>query len=159
MFRAAFPCVPMRGCANAFTSNHMFGLASSNFPLPKRYAYCGTNEPVLWTLAAVTLKGGPESNETIPWALQPPTRNPGTPPALPKNFLPGPKGKLRLLYEAAPLAMVVEQAGGAASTGTERILDVQPTSLHQKVPLIIGSRDDVAEYNQFYVDATASAAD
>ncbi len=72
---------------------------------------------------------------------------------------PGPKGKLRLLYEAAPLAMVVEQAGGAASTGTERILDVQPTSLHQKVPLIIGSRDDVAEYNQFYVDATASAAD
>ena len=55
--------------------------------------------------------------------------------------------------------MVVEQAGGAASTGTERILDVQPTSLHQKVPLIIGSRDDVAEYNQFYVDATASAAD
>src|SRR5438552_1246357 len=72
---------------------------------------------------------------------------------------PGPKGKLRLLYEAAPLAMVVEQAGGAASTGTERILDLRPTSLHQKVPLIIGSRDDVAEYNQFYVDATASAAD
>jgi fructose-1,6-bisphosphatase I len=72
---------------------------------------------------------------------------------------PGPKGKLRLLYEASPLAMVVEQAGGAASTGTERILDVQPTSLHQKVPLIIGSRDDVAEYNQFYKEAMASAAD
>src|SRR5206468_2425225 len=72
---------------------------------------------------------------------------------------PGPKGKLRLLYEASPLAMVVEQAGGAASTGTERILDVRPTSLHQRVPLIIGSRDDVAEYNQFYKEATASAAD
>jgi len=72
---------------------------------------------------------------------------------------PGPKGKLRLLYEAAPLAMVVEQSGGAASTGTERILDVRPTSLHQKVPLIIGSRDDVEEYNQFYKKATASAAD
>jgi len=72
---------------------------------------------------------------------------------------PGPKGKLRLLYEAAPLAMVVEQAGGAASTGVERILDVQPTSLHQKVPLIIGSRDDVREYNQFYRAAVPSAAD
>jgi fructose-1,6-bisphosphatase I len=72
---------------------------------------------------------------------------------------PGPKGKLRLLYEAAPLAMVVEQAGGAASTGSERILDVQPMSLHQRVPLIIGSRDDVREYNQFYRDSTASAAD
>jgi fructose-1,6-bisphosphatase I len=72
---------------------------------------------------------------------------------------PGPKGKLRLLYEAAPLAMVVEQAGGAASTGTERILDIQPVSLHQKVPLIIGSRDDVREYNQFYREAASSAAD
>ena len=72
---------------------------------------------------------------------------------------PGPKGKLRLLYEAAPLAMVVEQAGGDASTGNERILDVQPTSLHQKVPLIIGSREDVAEYNQFYRDTSVSAAD
>jgi len=72
---------------------------------------------------------------------------------------PGPKGKLRLLYEAAPLAMVVEQAGGAASTGSERILDVQPTSLHQKIPLIIGSRDDVAEYNRFFKEAQQSAAD
>ncbi len=72
---------------------------------------------------------------------------------------PGPKGKLRLLYEAAPLAMVVEQAGGAASTGLERILDVQPASLHQKVPLIIGSREDVDEYNRFYKEAMASAAD
>src|SRR5215813_15117869 len=72
---------------------------------------------------------------------------------------PGPKGKLRLLYEAAPLAMVVEQAGGAASTGSERILDIQPTSLHQKIPLIIGSRDDVREYNRFYREATVSAAD
>src|SRR5499426_79589 len=72
---------------------------------------------------------------------------------------PGPKGKLRLLYEAAPLAMVVEQAGGAASTGLERILDIQPNSLHQKVPLIIGSRDDVREYNSFYKQSVVSAAD
>jgi fructose-1,6-bisphosphatase I len=66
---------------------------------------------------------------------------------------PGPKGKLRLLYEAAPLAMVVEQAGGAASTGTERIMSIQPTSLHQKVPLIIGSREDVAEYEAYCKNA------
>src|SRR5262252_2412624 len=72
---------------------------------------------------------------------------------------PGPKGKLRLLYEAAPLAMVVEQAGGAATTGSERILDVKPTSLHQKVPLIIGSLEDVADYGQFYKEGLASAAD
>jgi fructose-1,6-bisphosphatase I len=72
---------------------------------------------------------------------------------------PGPKGKLRLLYEAAPLAMVVEQAGGAASTGSERILDFQPTSLHQKIPLIIGSRDDVVEYSKFFKEAQNSAAD
>jgi fructose-1,6-bisphosphatase I len=72
---------------------------------------------------------------------------------------PGPKGKLRLLYEAAPLAMIVEQAGGAATTGAERILDIEPTSLHQKVSLIIGSREDVRDYIQFYKEAAASAAD
>ncbi|HEX9154816.1 MAG TPA: class 1 fructose-bisphosphatase [Nitrospira sp.] len=56
-----------------------------------------------------------------------------------------PEGKLRLLYEANPMALVVEQAGGRASTGLKRILDVEPKKLHQRVPLIIGSRDDVAE--------------
>jgi fructose-1,6-bisphosphatase I len=72
---------------------------------------------------------------------------------------PGPKGKLRLLYEASPLAMVVEQAGGSATTGIQRILEIEPTSLHQKVPLIIGSREDVREYERFYRDSMASAAD
>ena len=56
-----------------------------------------------------------------------------------------PEGKLRLLYEANPLAMVVEQAGGAASTGTLRIMDVEAKTLHQRVPLIIGSTDDIRE--------------
>ena len=51
-----------------------------------------------------------------------------------------PQGKLRLLYEAAPLAYLVEQAGGYASDGHQSILDIQPTSLHQRVPLFIGSR-------------------
>ncbi len=58
-------------------------------------------------------------------------------------------GKLRLLYEANPLAFVVEQAGGYASTGYERILDIKPTKLHQRVPLILGSKDDVLEYEEF----------
>ncbi|RUM90283.1 MAG: class 1 fructose-bisphosphatase [Thermodesulfatator sp.] len=54
-----------------------------------------------------------------------------------------PHGKLRLLCEAAPLAFVVEQAGGAATDGHQRILDIKPSSLHQRVPLFIGSKKDV----------------
>jgi fructose-1,6-bisphosphatase I len=54
-----------------------------------------------------------------------------------------PKGKLRLLYEANPLAFIVEQAGGGAIDGTQRILDVQPTELHQRVPLYIGSKAEI----------------
>jgi fructose-1,6-bisphosphatase I len=50
-------------------------------------------------------------------------------------------GKLRLLYEANPLAFICEQAGGFASNGSERILDIQPTELHQRVPLYIGSKE------------------
>jgi len=60
-----------------------------------------------------------------------------------------PEGKLRLLYEANPLALIIEQAGGLASTGTKRVLDVEPQKLHQRVPLIIGSRDDVREAEDF----------
>ncbi|PYP01241.1 MAG: fructose-bisphosphatase class I, partial [Gemmatimonadetes bacterium] len=55
-----------------------------------------------------------------------------------------PQGKLRLLYEAAPLAFVVAQAGGRATDGCRPILDIVPASLHQKTPLVIGSKDDVA---------------
>ncbi len=52
-------------------------------------------------------------------------------------------GKLRLMYEANPMAMIIEQAGGAATTGYERILDVQPEKLHQRVPVILGSLNEV----------------
>ncbi|HYK82944.1 MAG TPA: class 1 fructose-bisphosphatase [Gemmatimonadales bacterium] len=55
-----------------------------------------------------------------------------------------PAGKLRLLYEAAPLAFVVEQAGGAATDGRRRILELAPSDLHQRTPLVIGSKADVA---------------
>lgn len=60
-----------------------------------------------------------------------------------------PEGKLRLLYESAPLAFLMEQAGGRASTGQEQILDVIPDQLHARTPLIIGSREDVALVESF----------
>ena len=62
-----------------------------------------------------------------------------------------PKGKLRLLYEANPLALIVEQAGGLASNGRCSILDVVPTELHQRTPLFIGSKSDVEAANQILV--------
>jgi fructose-1,6-bisphosphatase I len=52
-----------------------------------------------------------------------------------------PKGKLRLLYEAAPVAMVIEEAGGASSDGTQSILDIEPTELHQRTPLYVGNKE------------------
>lgn len=60
-----------------------------------------------------------------------------------------PKGKLRLLYEAAPMAFLAEQAGGRASDGEQNIMDIKPTGLHQRVPLYIGSREDVDQAEQF----------
>ncbi len=60
-----------------------------------------------------------------------------------------PSGKLRVLYECHPLAFVVEQAGGRASTGTQRVLDVVPDSLHARIPLAIGSREEVELFERF----------
>lgn len=57
-----------------------------------------------------------------------------------------PKGKLRLLYEGNPMAFIMEQAGGMASTGYETILDIQPESIHQRAPVAMGSPEDVLEY-------------
>ena len=59
-------------------------------------------------------------------------------------------GRLRLLYEANPMAMIVEQAGGAASTGRERILELTPTGIHQRVPVILGSRDEVERLTTYH---------
>jgi fructose-1,6-bisphosphatase I/sedoheptulose-1,7-bisphosphatase/fructose-1,6-bisphosphatase I len=61
-------------------------------------------------------------------------------------------GRLRLLYEANPMAMLVEQAGGAASTGRGRVLDVVPTSLHQRVPVILGSKNEVERVERYHRD-------
>ncbi|UCG88066.1 MAG: class 1 fructose-bisphosphatase [Gemmatimonadota bacterium] len=65
-----------------------------------------------------------------------------------------PQGKLRLMYEASPLAFIAEQAGGAASDGRRPVLDIQPTALHQRTPLLIGSKDDVA-----FVEKTIAEVD
>jgi fructose-1,6-bisphosphatase I len=54
------------------------------------------------------------------------------------------------MYEANPMAMIVEQAGGAATTGRERILDVQPTALHQRVAVILGSKSEVERVTGYH---------
>jgi|CXWL01.1.fsa_nt_gi fructose-1,6-bisphosphatase I len=59
-----------------------------------------------------------------------------------------PDGKLRLLYEANPVAFLAEQAGGIALDGTRRVLDVQPTSIHQRTPLVVGSRVELADFER-----------
>ncbi len=60
-----------------------------------------------------------------------------------------PDGKLRLMYEANPMSFIMEQAGGAATDGNRRILDVVPATLHQKTPLFVGSEEDVAACSEF----------
>ncbi len=61
-----------------------------------------------------------------------------------------PNGKLRLLYEAIPMAYIIEQAGGYASDGENRILDKEPTSFHERTPLIIGNKEDVLTYEKYF---------
>jgi fructose-1,6-bisphosphatase I len=61
-------------------------------------------------------------------------------------------GKLRLMYEANPMAMLVEQAGGAATTGRQRILDIVPNQLHQRVPVILGSKNEVDRVTGYHAN-------
>lgn len=61
-------------------------------------------------------------------------------------------GKLRLMYEANPMAFIVEQAGGAATDGKQRIMDIQPHKLHQRVPVFLGSRDEVAVVTSYHAE-------
>ncbi len=64
----------------------------------------------------------------------------------------GRNGRLRLLYEANPMALIVEQAGGAASTGTGRLLEVVPGELHQRVPVVLGSRAEVERVERYHLE-------
>ena len=61
-------------------------------------------------------------------------------------------GRLRLMYEAAPIAFLMEQAGAGAVTGTRRLLDVVPDTLHQRVPVIVGSRQEVELIVRYHAD-------
>jgi fructose-1,6-bisphosphatase I len=69
-----------------------------------------------------------------------------------------PAGKLRLLYECSPMAFIAEQAGGAATNGVDRILDLVPSALHQRSPLVIGSRDDVEFVRRTLLEYRAAEA-
>ena len=66
-------------------------------------------------------------------------------------------GKLRLMYEANPMAMLVEQAGGAATNGHHRIMDVQPEKLHQRVSVILGSKNEVERVTRYHLEAEGKA--
>jgi fructose-1,6-bisphosphatase I len=61
-----------------------------------------------------------------------------------------PNGKLRLLYEGAPMSFIMEQAGGLSTTGKERVLEITPEYVHQRVPIIMGSKNDIEEVIEAY---------
>jgi len=69
---------------------------------------------------------------------------------------PSKAGKLRLMYEANPMSLLIEQAGGAATTGTQRILDVQPEALHQRVSVILGSKNEVERVARYHAEAAGN---
>jgi fructose-1,6-bisphosphatase I len=62
------------------------------------------------------------------------------------------EGRLRLMYEANPMAFIVEQAGGAATDGRQRILDLQPTALHQRVGVVLGSKNEVERVTRYHAE-------
>ena len=66
---------------------------------------------------------------------------------------PNKPGKLRLMYEANPMSWLIEQAGGAATNGKQRILDIQPTQLHERVSVILGSKNEVEKVTQYHSEA------
>ena len=70
----------------------------------------------------------------------------------------GKAGKLRLMYEANPMSFIVEQAGGAAVDGSRRILEIQPEALHQRIGVILGSREEVERVRRYHEEAAAPAA-
>ena len=126
-----------------------FRLTNSNIRIPEKNSCYSTNEGNFKGLDTDTQKAVEELRNT--YSL----RYVGSLVAdFHRNLLKGgiflypstkksPAGKLRLMYEANPLAFIAEQAGGAASSGTERILDIEPQKLHQRTALIIGNKDVV----------------
>ena len=70
---------------------------------------------------------------------------------------PNKPGKLRLMYEANPMGWLVEQAGGAATNGRQRILDVQPTQLHERVSVILGSKNEVERVTRYHLESSGTS--
>ncbi len=129
----------------------MFRLTNQNIRIPEKNSCYSTNEGNFKGLDSGTQKAIEELRNT--YSL----RYVGSLVAdFHRNLLKGgiflypstqksPEGKLRLMYEANPLAFIAEQAGGAASSGKKRILDIQPQKLHQRTALIIGNKDVVKQ--------------
>ncbi len=69
----------------------------------------------------------------------------------------GKAGKLRLMYEANPMSLLIEQAGGQSTDGTQRIMDYEPTNIHQRVPVVLGSRNEVQYVKSLHVKSLAEA--
>ena len=67
-----------------------------------------------------------------------------------------PNGNLRLLYEGAPMSFIMEQAGGLSTAGTERVMEIKPSDVHQRVPVIMGSKNDIEELMEAYASWTKS---
>lgn len=65
---------------------------------------------------------------------------------------PNKAGKLRLMYEANPMSWLIEQAGGASTNGRERILDLQPLQLHERVSVVLGSKNEVARVTRYHLE-------
>jgi fructose-1,6-bisphosphatase I len=65
----------------------------------------------------------------------------------------GKTGKLRLMYEANPMSFIIEQAGGMSTTGYTRIMDIAPNDLHQRVPVVMGSKNEVTLVTQYHTEA------
>ncbi len=144
--------VATRGSVQGFTldpTDGIFRLTNPDIRIPERNSCYSTNEGNFKGLDSGTQKAIEELRNT--YSL----RYVGSLVAdFHRNLLKGgiflypstkknPEGKLRLMYEANPLAFIAEQAGGAASSGKERILDIQPQKLHQRTALIIGNKDVV----------------
>jgi len=66
-------------------------------------------------------------------------------------------GRLRQIYEANPISLLIEQAGGRASTGRRRVLDMEPESLHHRIPVIIGSRNEVERVDRYHAEFDCGA--
>ena len=69
----------------------------------------------------------------------------------------GTEGKLRLMYEGNPMAFIVEQAGGACSTGRERVMEINPKELHQRVPVVLGSKNEVERVVSYHKEMDSDA--